>query len=145
MHQILVVLHSVNRFILLALLLLVIFRSLKGWLGRSPFTAADDNSGLALFISTHTQLLMGLILYFISPAVTFGAAAMKDPISRYWLVEHSTGMLIAIVLITLGRVLSKKLANEARHKRIFVYNAVALVIVIAIIGLNHRGFFTVSW
>jgi hypothetical protein len=146
MHQILVVLHSVNRFILLALLLLVIFRSLKGWLGKSPFTPADDNSSLALFISTHTQLLLGLTLFFISPAVIFSGASMKDPISRYWLVEHSTGMLIVVVLITLGRILGKKLTDStARHKRSFIYNTIALILALGIIAMNHRGFFSVSW
>ncbi|MBS1505639.1 MAG: cytochrome B [Bacteroidetes bacterium] len=146
MHQILVVLHSVNRFVLLALLLLVLFRSLKGWLNKSPFTPADDNSSLGLFISTHTQFLLGFILFFISPAVIFSGASMKDPISRYWLVEHSTGMIIAVVLITLGRILSKKVTDStARHKKTFIFNAIALLLILGIIAMNHRGFFSVSW
>ena len=144
--QILVLLHSLNRYILLILLLVVIAKSLMGWLSKSPFEKTDDKLSLFLFISTHTQLLLGLILYFVSPAVIFSGDAMKERITRYWLVEHGTGMLIAIVLISLGRILSKKLTDPAmKHRRMFIYNIVALVVIVAIIGQSHRGFFSVSW
>lgn len=146
MYQIFVVLHSLNRFILLALLLVVIFKSLKGWLSKLPFEKTDDKLSLFLFISTHTQLLFGLILYFISPAVIFSGASMKDSVARYWLVEHITGMLIAIVLITMARITIKKIADStAKHKRLFIFNTIALVIILVIIAQNHRGFFSVSW
>lgn len=144
--SILVVLHSLNRFVLLALLLVVLYKSLTGWLNKSAYTNADDKLSLALFISTHTQLLLGIILYFVSPIVIFSGASMKDPIARYWLVEHLTGMLIAIVLITMARITAKKLTDStAKHKRLFIFNLIALVIVIAIIGISHRGFFSVSY
>ena len=144
--QILVTLHSLNRFVLLILLLVVIGKSLMGWLNKSPFEKADDKLSLFLFISTHTQLLLGLILYFVSPLVIFSGASMKDAVARYWLVEHISGMLMAIVLISLGRILSKKLSDgTARHKRMFGYNIAALIIVLAILGMSHRGFFNVSW
>ncbi len=144
--SILVVLHSLNRFVLLALLLVVLYKSLTGWLNKSAYTNADDKLSLALFISTHTQLLLGIILYFVSPIVIFSGASMKDPIARYWLVEHLTGMLIAIALITMARITAKKLTDStAKHKRLFIFNLIALVIVIAIIGISHRGFFSVSY
>ena len=144
--QILVALHSLNRFVLLVLLLVVIGKSLMGWLNKSPFEKADDKFSLFLFIATHTQLLLGLILYFVSPAVIFSGASMKNAVARYWLVEHISGMLMAIVLISLGRILSKKLSDStAKHKRMFIYNVGALVIIMIIMGQSHRGFFTVSW
>jgi len=146
MHQLFVVLHSVNRFILIILLLVVLFQSLKGWLGKAPFGKSDDRASLFLFISTHTQLLLGLVLYLISPLVQFSGASMKDATARYWLVEHFTGMLIAVILISLGRILTKKLTDStAKHKRTFLYNAAALVIIFVIINLSHRGFFSISW
>ena len=144
--QILVALHSLNRFVLLVLLLVVVGKSLMGWLNKSPFEKSDDKFSLFLFISTHTQLLLGLILYFFGSAVVFSSHSMHEAVPRYWLVEHSSGMLIAIVLITLGRILSKKLTDStAKHKRTFIFNIAALVIILAIIGLSHRGFFSVSW
>jgi hypothetical protein len=70
---------------------------------------------------------------------------MKDQVARYWLVEHSMGMLLAIVLISLGRILSKKLTDgTAKHKRLFIYNIIALITILVILAGSHRGFFTVS-
>jgi hypothetical protein len=144
--QILVVLHSLNRYVLLILLLVVIGKSLTGWLNKSPFEKADDKLSLFLFISTHTQLLLGLILYFVSPIVIFSGASMKDSVARYWLVEHFTGMLIAIVLISVARISAKKLADgTAKHKRMFILNVIALVVIFVTIAQSHRGFFSVSW
>lgn len=144
--MILVILHSLNRFVLLALLLVVLYKSLMGWLNKSAYTNTDDKLSLGLFISTHTQLLLGLILYFVSPAVIFSAASMKEKLARYWLVEHITGMLIAIVLISVARISAKKLSDgTAKHKRLFVLNAIALVVILVIISMSQRGFFSVSW
>lgn len=135
--------HSTLRYIILILLIVVIIQSLLGWLSKKPYGALDNRLGLFLFIATHTQLLVGLILYFVSPFVQFSGAAMKDASTRYWLVEHNTAMLIAIVLITLARTTSKKMQDStAKHKRMFVFNAIALVIILVTIWLSGRGIFT---
>jgi hypothetical protein len=112
---------------------------------KSAFGSTDNKLSLYLFISTHTQLLLGLILYFVSPAVIFSGESMKDSVSRYWLVEHLAGMIIAVVLITMARITLKKLTDDtAKHKRMFVFNTLALVIILAMIIQSHRGFFSVS-
>lgn len=132
--------HSVLRYFLLVLLIIVIVQALLGWVNKKPYTSMDNRVGLFLFIITHTQLLVGLILFFVSPFVQFSGAAMREPSTRYWLVEHNTAMLIAIILITLARTTSKKMnAAEARHKRMFIFNTIALVIMLATIWLSGRG------
>jgi hypothetical protein len=61
--------------------------------------------------------------------------AMKDSLLRYFAVEHFTGMLIAIVLIHLGRTKSKKATSDPdKHKRLFTYTAIATGIILAILG-----------
>lgn len=132
--------HSVLRYLILILLIAVIVQSLLGLLNKKPYTKLDNRTGLFLFIATHTQLLLGLILFFVSPFVQFSGAAMKDPSTRYWLVEHNTAMLIAIVLITLARTTSKKMASDkAKHRRMFIFNTFALAIILATIWLSGRG------
>jgi hypothetical protein len=65
---------------------------------------------------------------------------MKEPELRYWAVEHITMNLIAIVLITLARTTSKKMADStSRHKRMFIFNAIALLIIIVSISMSGRG------
>jgi hypothetical protein len=146
MHSFILILHSLNRFILLALLLTVIVRTFMGWQNKSAFSTLDNKFSLFLFISTHTQLLLGLILYFVSPVVIFSGASMKDSAARYWLVEHLAGMLVAIILITMGRTMTKKIADGAtRYKRMFIFNTIALVIILAMIAQSQRGFFGISW
>jgi hypothetical protein len=132
--------HSALRYVVLLMLIIVIIQSLLGWLNKKPYTAMDSRVGLFLFISTHTQLLVGLVLFFVSPFVQFSGAAMKDPSTRYWLTEHSTAMLIAIVFITLARTTSKKMVSaESKHKRMFIFNTIALVIILVTIWLSGRG------
>jgi hypothetical protein len=131
--------HSVLRYFLLILLVIVIIQSLLGLINKKPYSGIDNRVGLFLFIVTHTQLLVGFILYFVSPFVQFSGAAMRESSSRYWLVEHNTAMLIAIVLITLARTTSKKMSTaEAKHKRMFIFNAIALVIILVTIWLSGR-------
>lgn len=134
--------HSAIRYVVLILLIAVIIQSLLGLINKKPYTSLDNRVGLFLFIATHTQLLLGLILFFVSPFVQFSGAAMKDPSSRYWLVEHNTAMLIAIVLITLARTTSKKMTDaQAKHRRMFIFNTIALAIILVTIWLSGRGIF----
>jgi hypothetical protein len=86
------------------------------------------------------QLLIGLILYFTSDMVQFSGASMKDDTLRYWLMEHSSMMLIAIVLITMARITSKKMTIDiAKHRRMVIFNVLALVIIVVTIWMSGRG------
>jgi uncharacterized membrane protein len=131
--------HSALRYVVLIGLLIVIVTSLLGWMNRKPYTNTDNKLSLILFIATHTQLLVGLILYFVSPFVKFGETTMSDKMTRYWSVEHIFGMLVAVVLITVARSTSKRMTDDnARHKRMFIFNFVALVVIVAIILIGDR-------
>src|SRR5262245_59983041 len=109
--------HSSIRYLVLLFLVIVIVKSFAGFAGKSAFGKADNILGLTLFSLTHTQLLLGLILYFISPFVQFSGAGMKDPSIRYWTAEHIVIMLAAVGLITAARSTSKKMTDgTAKHK-----------------------------
>jgi hypothetical protein len=128
--------HSLLRYGILILLLLAIIQSVRGWLGRKGYTSMNRKLTLFTMIFTHTQLLVGLLLYFISPTVKVGlanmGAAMKDASLRFWTVEHSSMMLIAVAFITLGNIRSKKAtSDEAKHKQVTIFFLVALVIILA--------------
>lgn len=143
MTNLLVLTHSTLRYFILVFLLILLFRSFQGWQRKSAFTPTDDKVSLWLFIFTHTQLLLGLILYFVSPAVIFEGASMSNKVARYWLVEHASMMAIAIVLITMARITAKKMTDTvAKHKRLFIFNAIALVIILVAIMQSGRGFFS---
>lgn len=143
MLDLLVLTHSVLRYFILLFLFIVVVRSFMGWQKKSSYLPLDDKFSFWLFIFTHTQLIIGLIVYFISPAVIFSAASMKDSVARYWLVEHITMMIIAITLITMARITAKKMTEAvAKHKRQFIFNTIALVIILVAIAQSGRGFFS---
>jgi hypothetical protein len=132
--------HSSLRYLVLLLLVAVIAKSLIGWLNKRPFAKMDDKLSLWLLILTHTQFLLGLLLYFVSPFVQFSATTMKDSTTRYWTVEHGFMMLAAIALITVARITHKKLTTDnAKHKRLFILNAGALLIIVVAILYSGRG------
>jgi hypothetical protein len=145
MYQGILSLHSIVRYFILIMLIVVIIQSLLGMVNKKQYGSMDNRLGLFLFILTHTQFLIGIILYFISPAVQFSGAAMKEASTRYWLVEHNTAMIIAIVLITVARISSKKLVNDAdKHRRMFILNTIALAIILVTIWLSGRGIIGMS-
>jgi len=145
--------HSVLRYVLLMLAVYAIYRAWSGWLGNKSYETADNKVSVFLIATVHTQLLLGLALYFfMSPYVKSGLAdmknAMKTDLLRYWTVEHITVMLIVVVLFQLGRTLSKKAATDiAKHKKAAIFYTIALLIVFLMIpwpfyqGLPYFGEF----
>jgi len=129
-------LHSVLRYVALLLLLIAIINSFMGWMKKGHYNKKDNQIGLFTLIGVHIQLLVGLALFFISPYVQFSGfgEVMKDPHLRFWTVEHSSLMLVAITLITIGRSGVKKTTNPiAKHKRIVIFYGLGLLLILAAI------------
>jgi hypothetical protein len=124
-------LHSGFRYIVMVLFIYAILMALIGWLGNRPYTNRNRLSNLFAMISAHTQLLIGIVLYFLSPLVQFNSQTMKNDTTRYFTVEHWVMMLIAIALITVGHSKSKKIVlPEAKHRTIAIFYGIALLIII---------------
>lgn len=137
--------HSGFRFIVLILVLLAIINALAGWFGKKSYTEGNRKLNLFAMISAHTQLLLGIILYFLSPFVQFNGETMKDATTRYWTVEHLVMMIFAIVLITIGHSRSKKVAlPEAKHRAIAIFYILAVVVIVAAIAQAHRPLFGIT-
>ena len=127
--------HSFVRWIMLILLVATILRSYNGWKSKRTFTATDKKFTLFTLIFSHVQLLIGFLLYMVSPAVQMAladmAATMKDKTLRFWAVEHISMMLVAIVIITIGYSLAKRSTNDAdRFRKIFIYFLISLVLIL---------------
>lgn len=142
----LLVLHSLLRWIILLLLLIAIVQCYSGMSSGRAFTNADRRLGLFLMIAAHTTLLLGLVLWFFGPfglalAVDNGmGVVMKNAVMRYWVMEHFVGMLIAIVLITIGRGVAKKpIPDTIKFKRAFWLFLVALIIILVTIPWPFRA------
>jgi hypothetical protein len=126
--------HSIIRWILLILLLTAIVKSLQGMMSKKAYGPSDNKISLFLMISAHTQLLVGILLYFASPHVMFTGDMMKNNVARFFTMEHSVMMILAIVLITIGRISSKKAATDAaKFKKSFWFFFIALLVILAAI------------
>lgn len=143
--SVLLFLHSILRWVILVLLVVAIFRSYRGMAAGRQFSEGDRKVGLFLMIAAHTTLLAGLILWFIGPLGLaeirdFGfGAVMKERVMRYYAVEHFAGMLIAIVLITIGRGVAKKsIPDKAKFRRSFWLFLIALLIILVTIPWPFR-------
>jgi hypothetical protein len=144
-YQFFLYLHSGLRYIVLLLLLAAIVRAWADWLGKKPYSEGNRKLNLFAMISLHTQLLIGFILYFLSPFVQFNSSTMKDDTTRYWTVEHLTAMIIAIAIVTIGHSRSKKAAlPEGKHKAIAIFYTLGLVIIVATIILSQRGLLSMT-
>ena len=138
-------LHNLGRWILIILLFIAIVKSLGGMSGNKPFTNGDKKIGLFLMITAHLMLLIGLYQWFAGPwglnnIKNLGmSAVMKDPVYRFWAVEHITGMLISIILITIGRRSAKmSISDKAKHSRSFWYYFIAFVVIMATVPWPFR-------
>lgn len=146
MNNFLIHAHSGWRWIVLILLLVAIAKAFMGWRKLSPYSNGDKKIFLFAMISTHIQLLGGLILYFTSDKVNFTEGWMKVPMLRFFGMEHLLMMIIATALITIG-FRKHKTAEEdkGKFKKIFIFYLIALVVILAAIPWPFRTELLGSW
>lgn len=128
-------LHSGIAYLALLALVVVIIYMLIGSLSGREFTEKDRKIGLIAFIISHIQLLVGLILYFISPLgleMLKSGSAMSDPAARLLALEHPLINIIAIVLISIGYIKAKKPgSSRTRFRSIYMMYAIGLVLILS--------------
>ena len=125
-------LHSYWAYLVILILFAAVVNALIGLLGKKEYGAKDFRVSLFTLIVSHIQLLIGLILYFVSPMFDFwnsmGSEVMKTASVRLYLVEHPLINIIAIVLITIGYSKhKKKLTSASKFKTILIFYALALI------------------
>ncbi|WP_028664455.1 hypothetical protein [Runella zeae] len=130
--EILVRAHSGLRYVVLGLLIAAIFVAFSK---RGERNAPYSKVYLFAMIATHTQLLIGLILYALDFGVKVRFDMMSDKFYRFYTVEHMVGMLVAIVLITIGHSQAKKL----NHGKVFAYYSIALLLILISIPWPFRN------
>jgi len=96
-----------------------------------------DNFRSVLFtIAFDVQVLVGLILYgVLSPVTQSGFAdmslTMRDPVLRFYTVEHLFGMIVALVLAHVGRKRARTATDPgARHKAVLVFVGLAMAVLL---------------
>lgn len=130
-YGILVRMHSGLRWVVLLLLIYAIINAARS-LSSGKYLKKDKMVNLFTMISLHVQLLIGLILYFISPKVQFFEGWMKDSMTRFFAMEHILLMIIAIAVVTIGRSRAEKKLEGTRnkHRAILLSYVIGLILIL---------------
>ena len=132
MYQFIQKFHSGWAYIALLLLLVAVVNALIGLLSKKEFTAKDRKIALFGLIGIHTQLLVGIILYFVSPLGFASLGQMADKAVRLTSLEHPLINIIAIALITIGWSKHKKLeASASKFKTFTIFYGLGLVLILS--------------
>lgn len=124
--------HSGWAYLAIVLLVFAVVNSFIGKSSNKEFTTKDRKIALFGLIGTHTQLLIGLILYFISPLGLASLGQMSDKSLRLTSLEHPLVNIIAITLITIGWIKHKKaVTSEAKFKSIAIFYGLGLLLILS--------------
>ena len=134
MYETLKYLHSYWAFLVLIVLIIAVINALM----RSGKNYSQKSFRIALFglIVSHIQLIIGLVLYFVTPMFdlwnSLGGGVMKDANARLYLVEHPLVNIIAIALITIGYSRhKKKVESSKKYRTILVFYGLGLVFLLS--------------
>ena len=129
--------HSGWAYLALFLLVFAVLNALMGMTSKKEFTSKDRMFSLFGLIAVHVQLLVGFILYFVSPLGSSALGNMKDAALRLTSLEHPLINIIGIVLITIGWSKHKKATtSEAKFKAISIFYGIGLLLILSRIPWN---------
>ena len=133
MYNILKESHNGIGMVLLFLLLIIIIFIFIRFLLKKPFHKSVKIAALIGMITVHIQILIGFILYFLSPLglSNFSGESMGHKVSRFYIVEHPIGMIAAAILITIGYRIIKKpnISDKSKYTQLLIYYTVGFCII----------------
>ncbi|MET6989336.1 hypothetical protein [Sediminicola arcticus] len=137
MYEIIQSLHSYLAYIVLVILILAVVNAITGFFSNRIFNLEKDfRISLFALILTHIQVLVGVILYFVSAnglkAIREVGMGGLNPAARLLAVEHPFINIIAVVLITIGWSKHKKVMEAKRKfKTISIFYGLGLVLILS--------------
>lgn len=141
--QVLINVHSYLAYVVLAMLIIAVVNAIIGLAGKKIFTLERDlRISLFALIVSHIQLLVGLLLYFLSPngleAIRSLGMAGLNASARLLALEHPLINIIAVALITVGWSRHKKfLEGNLKFKSIAVFYGLGLLLILSRIPWNN--------
>jgi uncharacterized membrane protein len=131
MYELIQKFHSGWAYAALAILAIAVVVSALGFFSKREFTSSNRKFALFALIAMHIQLLVGLVLYFVSPLGLSGFNMKEDDL-RLTSLEHPLINIIAIVLITIGWSKHKKAVDSpSKFKAITVFYSIGLLLVLS--------------
>ena len=121
--SIILMLHSLWRWVVLILAIAAIIKGFVGWFGQQRWQALDDRLGLFYTTAYDIQFLLGLIL-LVGLAVMSGLGRIG--------MEHAVVMFIGAAVVHITRSRAKKASTDtAKHQTVAIGYLISLLLVIA--------------
>ncbi len=127
--------HNILRWLVILSSLWALYRVWSGLVSRSEWAKQDRMSGVIFTSLLNLQLVIGLLLLFTGPmkaAFSNMSATMKDPVMRFFAVEHPFMMILAVIVAQAGFSLSKRAGTDrAKFLRAAICYTVATILIFA--------------
>ncbi len=140
--QVLLVLHNLLRWFILLFGIWTVLGALIGLPGKKEFTVGDNRGNFLFMLSMDIQLLTGLALYFSGAwfdRLKHLGENMKDANLRFFTMEHEVFMILAWILVHVGRVFVKKAkTSRAKFARSLIFFGISLVLILFAIPWPFR-------
>lgn len=132
MYEIIQKFHSGWAYLTLLILVVAVLNAVVGLVSKKEFVSKDRKIALFALIVTHIQILVGVILYFVSPLGWASFGQMSDKALRLTSLEHPLINIIAVVLITIGWSKHKKLeSSDTKFKTFSIYYSLGLLLILS--------------
>ena len=129
--------HGALRWIVLVAAIVALIVSASGWSGTKPATPLLSRCGTVFVAGMDVQFLLGLILYFFASPLTRVAfenmsVAMKDHELRFFTVEHTTYMVIAVILAHVGAARARRAKTDlSKYRTAAICYGLSLLLILA--------------
>ena len=138
MYSSLLSLHSLLRWLVLLSLVYAIFLGYRGWFGKKTFSRHDNFTRHTTATIAQLQMVLGLWIYFISPLMDSFMHHYKEAVKqgeiRFFGMEHSVMMAIAVVLITIGSMKAKRKSTDPqKFKTMALWFTAAFIVILIMI------------
>jgi hypothetical protein len=147
--QALLVAHNLLRWLILLFGAWTVLTSLSGSISKRPYTSSDARNNFFFMLSMDIQLLVGLGLYFTGAwfdRLKHLGDNMKDANLRFFTMEHELFMIIAWILVHVGRsVVKKAVMGPAKFKRSLIFFGITLVLILIAMPWPFREAVSRPW
>lgn len=140
--QTVLVIHNIIRWAILIFGIVTVFNAFTGLRSKRAYTSKDDKASLFFMVFMDIQLLIGLILFFTNgwfDKLKSGMGeVMKSSYDRFFVVEHTFMMILAWILVHVGRTVVKRSADDKKFKKMMLYFGLALLLILLSIPWSFR-------
>lgn len=147
--DIVLTLHDLFRWLVLIFAVWTLVSAISGLISRRKYRSGDSRANFFFMLGMDIQVLIGFILYFNNfwfERLKHLGDNMKDPLLRFFTLEHWLLMLIAWVLVHIGRISVKKADTpRKKFKKTLIYFGLALLIILSAIPWPFRDAVARPW